>query len=61
MKCRPGDLAVVVAAVNACNIGLIVRVLRPYDKVGDAYFRWTVPDMVVVPTMGSGTPLRRSA
>lgn len=53
MKCRPGDLAVVIAAVNACNIGLIVRVLRPYDKVRDAYFRWTVPAWIVE----SSTPM----
>ncbi len=31
MNCRPGDLAVVIAAVNQANIGPIVKVLRPYE------------------------------
>lgn len=35
MKCRPGDLAVVIAAMNKSNIGLIVRVLRLHDNSGD--------------------------
>jgi hypothetical protein len=47
MKCRPGDLAVVIAAVNESNIGLIVRVLRPYDKALDGRFNWTVPAWIV--------------
>jgi hypothetical protein len=28
--CKPGDLAVVVEAYNACNIGTIVHVIGPY-------------------------------
>jgi hypothetical protein len=31
MRCRPGDLAVVIAARNQCNLGLIVRVIRLDD------------------------------
>ena len=34
MKCCPGELAVVVAAVNKINIGRIVTVVRPYDGTG---------------------------
>ena len=28
-NCKPGDLAIVVKAHNACNIGTILKVLRP--------------------------------
>ncbi len=35
MNCRPGDLAVVIAAFNRCNIGRIVRVQMPHDGTGD--------------------------
>jgi hypothetical protein len=43
MKCRPGDLAVVVAARNKSNIGLIVRVLRLHDDSGDLAFHIDQP------------------
>lgn len=32
--CKPGDLAIVISAVNPENIGLIVEVLRPHVPVG---------------------------
>jgi hypothetical protein len=32
--CRPGDLAIIVFAQNAPNLGLIVRVLRPHSGRG---------------------------
>jgi hypothetical protein len=32
MKCRPGDLAVVVRATAKTNIGRIVRVIQPADE-----------------------------
>lgn len=28
-NCKPGDLAIVIKAYNACNVGTIVKVLRP--------------------------------
>jgi len=34
MRCRAGDLAVVITAANKSNIGKIVTVLRPYDGTG---------------------------
>ena len=30
-RCKPGDLAIVVEAYNACNIGTIVHVIRLYS------------------------------
>jgi hypothetical protein len=38
MKCKPGDLAVVVNAQCACNIGFIVQVLAPHDGTGGIAF-----------------------
>lgn len=35
MRCRPGDLAVVVSACHACNIGKVVHVLQLHDGSGD--------------------------
>ena len=39
MKCKPGDLAVVVNAQCACNIGFIVEVIAPHDGRGDIVFK----------------------
>ena len=39
MKCKPGDLAVVVNAQHRCNIGFIVQVLEPHDGLGDIVFK----------------------
>jgi hypothetical protein len=38
MKCRVGDLAVVVDAYYRSNLGRIVRVLAPHDGAGDIFF-----------------------
>lgn len=32
--CKPGDLAIVISALNPENIGLVVEVLRPHVPVG---------------------------
>lgn len=46
LRCKPGDLAVVVYAEHLHNIGLIVRVLRPYEDgdihLPDKGFLWDV-------------------
>lgn len=47
MRCRPGDLAVVVSAVNKQNVGKIVRVLRAYDGTGDILLVGTGPQWLV--------------
>ena len=38
MRCKPGDLAVVVNAQCRCNIGFIVEVIAPHDGAGDIVF-----------------------
>ena len=38
MRCKPGDLAIVVSAELRCNVGLIVRVIAPHDGAGDVRF-----------------------
>ena len=38
MKCRVGDLAVVIDAEHGCNLGKIVRVIKPHDGSGDIVF-----------------------
>ncbi len=35
MKCRPGDLAVIIKARNRCNVGKIVKVIALHDGKGD--------------------------
>lgn len=47
MRCRPGDLAVVVSAVNKQNIGKMVRVLRAYDGTGDILLVGSGPQWLV--------------
>lgn len=39
MKCRVGDLAVVVGAEYKSNLGKIVRVVEPHDGRGEIHFR----------------------
>ncbi len=46
LRCKAGDLAVVIYAEHLHNIGLVVRVLRPYEN-GDIHlpgkgFLWEV-------------------
>ena len=38
MRCKPGDLAVVVSAELRCNVGLIVRIIAPHDGAGAVRF-----------------------
>ena len=38
MKCRVGDLAVVIDAYYRSNLGRIVRVIAPHDGSGDLVF-----------------------
>ena len=38
MKCRAGDLAVVIDAYYRSNLGRIVRVIAPHDGSGDLVF-----------------------
>lgn len=35
MRCKPGDMAVVLDAFNKCNVGKIVAVVEPHSKTGD--------------------------
>ena len=46
LRCKAGDLAVVIYAEHLHNIGLIVRVLRPYEggdiNLPDKGFLWEV-------------------
>ena len=35
MRCRPGDMAVVLDAVHKSNIGKIVTVIELHDGLGD--------------------------
>ena len=39
MRCKPGDLAVVVSAELRCNVGIIVRIIAPHDGAGALRFR----------------------
>lgn len=34
-RCKPGDLAIIIRAVNSINLGRIVRVIAPHDGTGD--------------------------
>jgi hypothetical protein len=35
MRCKPGDLAIVIDAYNTSNLGMIVRVVGPQDMNSD--------------------------
>ena len=43
MRCRPGDMAVVVDAFNKCNIGKIVTVIGLHDGSGDLALKLKEP------------------
>jgi len=47
MRCRAGDLAVVIKAANECNVVRIVSVLRLHDHTGDLVFDTSEPVWVV--------------
>ena len=38
MRCRVGDLAVIIEACHRGNVGVIVRVIAPHDGTGDLLF-----------------------
>jgi hypothetical protein len=38
MRCKIGDMAVVIDAYHRCNLGNIVRVIEPHDGTGDLIF-----------------------
>lgn len=39
LRCKPGDLAVVVDAFNTANLGMFVRVIGPQDLSSDLVIR----------------------
>ena len=47
MKCRVGDLAVVIDAYHRSNLGRIVHVIAPHDGTGDLPFRDAGPVWLV--------------
>jgi hypothetical protein len=64
MKCRVGDLAVVVGAEYRCNLGKIVRVLKPHDGRGEIRFRghgmvWWVESHSMLLWTNAGARFRR--
>lgn len=38
LRCRPGDLAVVINAHNLANLGRVVRVIAPHDGEGELHY-----------------------
>ena len=46
-RCKPGDLAVVVDAFNANNIGTIVLIVAPHDGTGELVYRTDQPVWLV--------------
>ena len=38
IKCKPGDLAVVVNSECPCNLGRIVKIIETHDRRGDLVF-----------------------
>ena len=47
MRCKPGDMAVVLDAFNKCNIGKIVTVLELHSKTGDVILDLNEPVWLV--------------
>ena len=47
LRCRPGDLAIVIQAEFACNLGRIVRIIGVDDRNGDLIFPLHTPTWVV--------------
>ena len=43
MRCRPGDMAVIVDAFNKCNIGKIVTVIELHDGSGELALKLKEP------------------
>ena len=51
MKCRPGDMAVVLNAFHSSNVGAFVHIIAPYDsadriKLGGGDAVWLVESKV---------------
>ena len=47
MRCRPGDMAVVLDAVHKSNIGKIVTVIELHDGLGDVVLKLEEPVWLV--------------
>jgi hypothetical protein len=47
MRCRPGDMAVIVDAFNKCNLGKIVTVIGLHDGAGDLLLKLDEPVWLV--------------
>lgn len=63
LRCQPGDLALVIRAEHLHNIGLIVRVLHPYQggdiALPDKGFLWEVDCPQLQMWVMNGKPLWR--
>ena len=47
MRCKPGDMAVVLDAFHKCNIGKIVTVIEPHSRTGDIVLELEEPVWLV--------------
>lgn len=47
MKCKPGDMAVVLSAFHKLNIGRFVTVVELYEDAGDVTLGWEQPVWLV--------------
>jgi len=47
MKCKAGDMAVVLSAFHKANVGRFVSVVKLYDNTGDAAMGWEQPVWLV--------------
>lgn len=47
MKCKPGDMAVVLSASHKSNVGRFVSVIELYASTGDANLDWAPPVWLV--------------
>jgi len=47
LRCKPGDLAIIVKAYNRCNIGTIVQVIRRDDGQHPLSFSPNIPCWLV--------------
>ena len=47
MRCKPGDMAVVLDAFHKCNIGKIVTVIELHDGLGDVVLKLEEPVWLV--------------
>lgn len=50
MKCKPGDMAVVLSAFHRCNVGRFVSVVKLYDANGELNGDWEQPVWLVEST-----------